>query len=99
MRRAAKVDANQRYIVEALRAVGASVELLHAVGKGCPDLLVGYGGVNFLLEVKDGSKVPSAQKLTDDQVIWHERWRGRAAVVKNVQAALQAIGALRGAIS
>jgi len=99
MRRAAKVDANQADIVAALRMVGATVQPLHAVGKGCPDLLVGYQRVNYLLEVKDGSKVPSAQKLTEDQVEWHELWRGQAAVVNDVKSALTAIGALRGTIS
>ena len=84
MRRAAKVDANQADIVAALRMAGATVQPLHAVGKGCPDLLVGYQRVNYLLEVKDGSKVPSAQKLTDDQVEWHELWRGQAAVVNDL---------------
>ena len=34
MRRAAKVDANQREVVAALRGAGASVQLLHAVGEG-----------------------------------------------------------------
>ncbi|MFZ8927411.1 MAG: hypothetical protein ACO3CU_11710 [Candidatus Nanopelagicales bacterium] len=99
MRRAAKVDANQADIVAALRMAGATVQPLHAVGKGCPDLLVGYQRVNYLLEVKDGSKVPSAQKLTEDQVEWHELWRGQAAVVNDVKSALTAIGALRGTIS
>ena len=99
MRRAAKVDANQADIVAALRMAGATVQPLHAVGKGCPDLLVGYQRVNYLLEVKDGSKVPSAQKLTEDQVEWHELWRGRSAVVNDVKSALTAIGALRGTIS
>ena len=99
MRRAAKVDANQADIVAALRMAGATVQPLHAVGKGCPDLLVGYQRVNYLLEVKGGSKVPSAQKLTEDQVEWHELWRGRAAVVNDVKSALTAIGALRGTIS
>jgi hypothetical protein len=56
VRRAAKVDANQREVVAALRGAGASVQLLHAVGEGCPDLLVGYKGLTMLLEVKDGSK-------------------------------------------
>jgi hypothetical protein len=41
LRRASKVDANQREVVAALRGAGASVQLLHAVGEGCPDLLVG----------------------------------------------------------
>jgi hypothetical protein len=52
VRRAAKVDANQREVVAALRGAGATVQLLHAVGEGCPDLLVGYRGGNYLLEVK-----------------------------------------------
>lgn len=99
MRRAAKVDANQAEIVAALRAVGATVQPLHAVGQGCPDLLVGYRGINFLLEVKDGEKPPSARKLTPDQVSWHDTWRGSSWVVMNPKMALQVIGALKGEIS
>ena len=64
MRRAAKVDANQTEIVKALRQVGASVQSLAATGKGCPDLLVGIRGLNFLIEVKDGAKPRSDRKLT-----------------------------------
>ena len=64
MRRAA-VDANQAEIVKALRKVGATVQPLHRVGQGCPDLAVGHGGVNHMIEVKDGSKPPSARGLTD----------------------------------
>lgn len=94
MRRAAKVDANQREVVAALRAAGASVQLLHAVGEGCPDLLVGYKGLNMLLEVKDGSKPPSAQKLTPQQEEWHRDWRGHRVVVNSPEAALTAIGAI-----
>ena len=94
MRRAAKVDANQREVVAALRGAGASVQLLHAVGEGCPDLLVGYKGLNMLLEVKDGSKPPSAQKLTPQQEIWHRDWRGHRVVVNSPEAALGAIGML-----
>ena len=94
MRRAAKVDANQREVVVALRGAGASVQLLHAVGEGCPDLLVGYKGLNMLLEVKDGSKPPSAQKLTPQQEIWHRDWRGHRVVVNSTEAALAAIGVI-----
>jgi hypothetical protein len=94
VRRAAKVDANQREVVAALRGAGASVQLLHAVGEGCPDLLVGYKGLNMLLEVKDGSKPPSAQKLTPQQEIWHRDWRGHAVVVNSPEAALAAIGVI-----
>lgn len=92
MRRAAKVDRNQPEIVGALRAVGASVQPLHAVGQGCSDLLVGFRGVNHCLEVKDGSLPPSRRKLTPDQVEWHASWRGSVVVVNNIAEAMQAIG-------
>ena len=93
MRRAAKVDENQKEIVAALRKAGISVQLLHAVGGGCPDALAGIpDGSNVLLEIKDGKKPPSARKLTPAQVDWHAAWRGRVVVVTNVNEALQACG-------
>lgn len=92
MRTAARIDANQPEIINALRKVGASVVSLSAVGRGVPDLMVGYMGRNHLLEVKDGSKPPSAQKLTPTQVEWHRDWRGSAVVVNSVEAAYAAIG-------
>jgi len=94
MRRAAKVDFNQREVVAALRGAGATVQLLHAVGEGCPDLLVGYRGGNYLLEVKDGSKPLSKQKLTPQQEAWHRDWRGHRVVVNSPEAALAAIGVI-----
>jgi hypothetical protein len=90
--RAAKVDANQKEIVEALRSIGATVQHLHAVAQGCPDLLVGRQGVNYLLEIKDGAKPPSGRKLTSDQVVWHSLWQGAAVVVKSVDEAIAAVG-------
>lgn len=93
--RAAKLDANQAEIVAALRAVGATVQSLAAVGQGVPDLLVGYRGKDYLLEVKDGSKPPSARRLTKAQASWHMQWRGRVHVVHDVDEALRAIGATK----
>jgi len=92
MRRNAKVDANQKRMVQALRQAGCSVESLAAVGKGVPDLLVGFRGENYLLEVKDGSNPPSKRRLTPDQVTWHSEWRGQKSVVKNIDEALKAVG-------
>jgi hypothetical protein len=94
--RAAKVDANQVQIVEALRAAGATVQSLATVGQGVPDLLVGFAGKTLLLEVKDGSKIPSARRLTEQQLVWHGAWRGGPlAVVDNVEAALRALRTLQ----
>ena len=89
MRRAAKTDDNQRPIVAALRAVGATVKPLHAVGAGVPDLLVGYRGVNYLLEVKS-----RRGRLTADQVVFFDQWRGAAQVVRSVDDALKVVGAV-----
>lgn len=92
MRRAAKVDANHQQIVAALQKMGASVQSLAAVGQGVPDLLVGFQGETHLLEIKDGQKPPSARRLTDQQVVWHESWRGKPVnIVDSVDAAIAAI--------
>lgn len=96
MRRAAKIDANQEQVVSALRAVGATVQTLASVGKGVPDLLVGYQGKTLLLEVKDGSKPPSERRLTEDQLKWHGAWRGGPlAVVDGPDAALRMLGVMK----
>lgn len=92
MRRAAKVDANHAEIVSALRSVGASVQSIAMVGGGCPDLLIGYAGLSFVLEIKDGAKPPSRRELTPDEAAWHAAWRGHAAVVTSVDEALREIG-------
>jgi len=89
MRRASRVDANQRAIVLALRRAGASVQLLHTVGAGCPDLAVGFRGENYLLECK----TPAGQ-LTPAEREWHAQWRGQRAVVRSADEALRAIGAM-----
>jgi hypothetical protein len=83
---AKKIDRNQPDIVKDLRAAGVSVQILSAVGKGCPDLLAGYNGVNYLLEIKmpDGS-------MTSDQRVWHTEWRGQVCVVYTSADALKVV--------
>jgi len=95
MRFAAKIDENQPKIVKALYQAGCDVQTLAAVGKGCPDLLVSIGGKNYLLEIKDGDKPPSARRLTPDQVEWHRKWRGQVDIVRTVDEALKAVGLLK----
>lgn len=76
--------------MKALRQVGATVEDLHKVGNGCPDLIVGFRGCNYLIEVK----TPTG-KRKPGQVDWHNDWRGHVATVSCVEQALAVIGALR----
>lgn len=89
-----RTDANQSEIVSALRKVGASVLDLSKVGHSCPDLLVGFRGKNYLLEIKDGAKKPSARKLRDNQVEFFAAWLGQVAKAESVDDALRAIGAI-----
>lgn len=91
MRLKARVDDNQDQIVAALRKIGCSVVSLAAVGKGCPDLLVGLAAKNFLLEVKDGSKSPSRRQLTEDQKTFHRAWNGQVRVVETVEEAIKLV--------
>lgn len=86
--RAAKIDRNQPEVVKALRSVGVTVQHLHQVGAGCPDLLCAVNNHVFLVEVKDGAKVPSAQKLTPDQIVWHAEWKAEVHVVNSIDGAL-----------
>lgn len=96
MRRAAKIDANQTQVVEALRAAGATVQSLAAVGQGVPDLLVGFQGQTLLIEVKNGRKPPSQRQLTEDQLKWHGVWRGGpVAIVDGPDAALRMLGVMK----
>jgi hypothetical protein len=86
MRRAAKVDANQSAIVDALRSYGCSVTSLAPVGRGCPDLLVGIHKRTGLIEVKQPKKT---ERLTDDQIKWWQEWKGGpVAIVSDVDGAL-----------
>ena len=87
MRRAARIDDNQRDIVAALRSIGASVAMTHTL-KGFVDVVVGYRGVNYLVEIKDGSKPKSARQLTDLEQKFHESWKGSVTVIKSVDEAL-----------
>ena len=89
MRTRARIDGNHADIVKALRGIGASVQSLAQVGKGCPDIVVGRRGVNLLLEIKDGSRKPSEQSLTPDELQWHVLWNGKCAVVKSAEEAVK----------
>ena len=88
MRRAARVDATQEAIVSALRAAGAYVWII-----GLPvDLLVGYKGHTFLVEVKSTSK----KRLTGLQADFFENWSGSTlARIDCPEAALRMIGVVK----
>jgi hypothetical protein len=80
-----KRDGNEKPIIAALRAVGASVQQISM--KGAPDLLVGWNGQNYLMEVKQGKN-----PLTPDECTWHDQWCGQVEIVRSEEDALRVIG-------
>jgi len=88
MRYAARVDQNQDQIVSALRAAGAYVWVI-----GLPvDLLVGYKGHTFLVEVKNGPR----KRLTPLQADFFENWSGSTlARIDGPDGALRMIGVIK----
>lgn len=83
MRLRGRVDDNHQQIVEFLRERGCTLQSLANIGKGCPDLLVGFRQQNILMEVKNGLLRPSRRVLTDEEAWWHGWWRGQVAVVES----------------
>ena len=92
---ARRVDDNQTEIVKTFRDLGASVFILSNVGRGCPDLLVGVYGITTIVEIKDGTKPLSAQKLTYDEQEFFNKWKGDAHIVRSVDDCLLLIAAMR----
>ena len=84
------MDANQVSITKGLRKFGASVKPVHTV-KGFVDLVVGFKGKNYLLELKDPDQVPSKQKLTVGETKFQQDWVGQVATVKTLEEAIEVI--------
>lgn len=91
MRRAARRDDGEDEIVKALREAGAVVRVV-TQGDGIPDLLVGYNGFTILMECKDGTKPPSARRLTEAEERFFQEWTGGMLVIVNsVEEALEVL--------
>jgi len=88
MRHAKRVDANQDAIVQVLRNAGAYVWIISLP----VDLLVGYKGHTFLVEIKTDAK----KRLTALQDDFFNNWSGSTlARIDSPEAALRMIGELK----
>lgn len=81
--RARRQDANHAEIRELFRKHGGSWFDTHALGRGFPDGVVGYGGLVLAVEVKNPKKPPSQRKLTPKEQKFHAQWTGCIRVVEN----------------
>lgn len=76
MRRHGRRDSTHGPIRDRLRELGASVADTADLGDDFPDLLVGFAGASFLVEVK-GPK----GKASDGQTEFARTWRGSPVVL------------------
>lgn len=105
--RAARRDANEGPIIEALEAAGCAVQQLDPPA---PDLLVSRAGVLYLIEVKDRAEGKATRapfrrnhdgelpaSLTPQQVAWWRAWLAAGGrppiIVLDLAEALAAVGA------
>lgn len=83
-RRAAKVDANQPEIVKALRKKGWYVLIISQL-KNCCDIIISKNGRTVAVEIKDGSKPPSARKLSEGELKFKDEWQGEYMIIESLE--------------
>ena len=91
------VDRNQDDIVNALENIGCSVVDLsgtpkRARTKGLPDLLVGWRGKNYLMEVKALKETNKRGRLRESQYEFFAKWKGQCCVIRSLEDALRELG-------
>ena len=100
MRTNAKVDVNHPEIVVALRQSGATVKSVAQL-KNCFDILVGFRGHDYKMEIKNPERMTKSQindpilALTSGERDFMESWRGSTYhIVTSRNQALRIIGAI-----
>jgi hypothetical protein len=89
MRRAANVDKNQAAVIDALKRVGVSVEII----KQPVDLLLCCRGETSLMEVKnpDRTSADPDSRLTKAQVEFIARWPGKIHIARTPEEAVKMV--------
>ena len=93
LRRAAKIDANHPEMRDMARKLGASWLDCHQLKNAC-DAFLSYKGQTWAIEVKDGSKPPSARKLTEGEQKFKDMWElnGSYAILETPDDLLTLLG-------
>lgn len=82
-RRAAKVDANQKEIVKEFRRLGWYALIISQL-KNCCDIIVSKAGQTIAIEIKDGEKPASQQRLSEGEQKFRSEWLGDYELVKSI---------------
>ena len=85
-----KKDKNHKEIVDALVEIpGVSVFETHRIGGGFPDIVVGFRGETYLVEIKSANG-----KLTGPERDFFDNWTGHVTIGRTLDDILDAIGAI-----
>ena len=84
-----RIDTNQPEIIKCFEKLGMSVAATSDLGDGFPDIVVAFGKVTVLVEIKDGAKPPSKRKLTTDEQVFKNRWQGWYEIVESTPQAVK----------
>jgi len=85
---AKKVDLNHTEIVKTFRDLGATVFDASGIGRGFPDIVLGYNNITCLVEIKSGEK----KKFTEAQLKFMSEWKGSSVVrINDVGGAIRLI--------
>ena len=90
-RRAAKVDSNQSEVVKAFRDLGWYVLIISQL-KNCCDIMVSRNGRTIAIEIKDGEKPPSQQKLSDGEIKFRDEWQGEYQLINCIDDVIKISG-------
>lgn len=86
-RRAARVDANQSEIVKTFRSLGWYVLIISQL-KNCCDIIVSKNGRTIAVEIKDGDKPKSQQKLSAGEEKFKSEWQGEYKLITCIDEVL-----------
>ena len=84
-----RTDKNQADILKSLRANKISYFDTSGVGRGFPDLCVGYEGVNYFFEIKNPEY---STRLTQPETKFMQTWNGSYYVVTSADEIYNLIG-------
>jgi len=87
MKKHGRKDVNQKQLETVFKAYGFTTYDTSSLGDGFPDFIAGKDSNNYLIEVKDGSKPPSKQRLTPMEERFHRTWRGNVHVLNSEEQA------------
>jgi len=86
-----KKDLNQNTLQKQIQWLGHTVHATHMVKDGFPDLVTGYAGLNFLVEIKNPNQSKSGRELTLMEQHFHDSWRGSIMIVETLDQYIHAV--------